>query len=308
MPLSAIVPMRGAGGAPDVQRRAHLQQICETFLRGYNAMLEGRPLSRLCALLDASPAERHGFAVEGAAMGAAIRDGFSIDARLLGKLRETHGRRFGYLIQVGAGWAMAKMPWRARSILSVLPAELAALSVDGRGFHDTFADPKRLAGGQIRRGSGDASRSYDQGIGRAVWFCTAGSAPAAADILSEFSPERHNPLLSGIGLALAYAGPAHGNDWDVLVERFPTHRAALAQGVVFAAAAQVDAGHVTDNLASAAERMLGLTAREAAAIAESERPAAAITDLTAALAWYETWRRRVQNACRPGLRVGVCTS
>ena len=146
-----------AGAAP---ARVGLERVTDGFIAGYNAMLEPEALAALRARLAERPAALHGFVVEGAAMGAAIRDGLSLRGGCLDALLSVHGARFGYLIHVGAGWARARLPWRRGAIRGALHPLLNALSLDGQGFHDAFFAPAKVQSGRIGTGRGHARDAY----------------------------------------------------------------------------------------------------------------------------------------------------
>lgn len=301
-PLGAL--LRVDEGAADLRRRGvapaaperleTLRLIGVAFVRGCNAMLEAAPLAALAAQLDEQPAARHGFAVEGAAMGAAIRDALTWRGTHLGHLRATHGGRFDYLLHVGAGWALARLPWRAWALDRVLDPLLLSLVHDGRGFHDLYFRPgtaRRLAR-PPRPGPWRAA--YDQGRGRALWFIGGADVGRAIDLVRAAHPARRADLLAGLGLAMAYAGPAGPADWAALRGAFPAERSHLAQGVVFAAEAHRAAGIAPPNLATATRSLIGLDADEAAAIARANRPNGVRTAATGRHAYAE-WRAAIRT-------------
>lgn len=282
-------------GRRDAGRADHLQKIAATFVDGYNLMFEHAPITRLNRVLNECEPERHGFLVEGAAMGATIRDGLSIRGKNLARLRDAHGERFSYLIQVGAGWALARVPWSSLIIRRQLPWFLYALSLDGRGFHDAFFKPDRLERGELCHGRGFAAKAYDQGLGRAVWFVALGQMHVAASCIAAYPVERHNELLSGLGLAMAYAGPAGVEDWHKLLAQFPQYHAAISQGVVFAAAAQAQASLFSNNTNLACESLNLGSAEKAAEFALSQRPEFKPDTIDKEMSLYDGWRHSVQT-------------
>ena len=96
-------------------KRAHLEQIGRTFISGYLASLETRELNALTGHLNAIAGEFRGFAFEGAGMGLALTD--QIWRRRSPKFKrflEGSGAAHCYMLHVGYGWALARLPWLRR--------------------------------------------------------------------------------------------------------------------------------------------------------------------------------------------------
>lgn len=287
----------------DAARADHLEQIAGTFVAGYNVMFDADPLQALADVLSQTPRDMRGFLVEGAGMGAAIRDGMTPGHRHLSALSAAHGGEYGYLIEVGAGWALARMPWLGRKLFRALPPQLFSLVLDGRGFHDTFFRPARQIAVLKALRSGVNARAYDQGIGRALWFVTLARVEIVLDRIGAADPIRRGDLLAGLGLAMAYAGPARPDEWAQVLGRFASHARQYQQGIAFAAAAQVAGGHVSENLIRICSAVLDRTAHDIAAEVESLHPKEKPAVRRAALRRYEVWRRSVQD-----LMPGVSTA
>src|ERR1019366_7282690 len=122
-----------------------------------------------------------GFAFEGAAMALALRDMLLPGSRTLTALMRGHGSRHVYMLHIGAGWALARLPWRPRienAIQSFDPL-LRWLVVDGFGFHEGYFhwrddEPPVPPAGLTREGL----HAFDQGLGRALWFKQCGDPEA----------------------------------------------------------------------------------------------------------------------------------
>ncbi len=295
LPPEAASLDRVRTGKYDTKRAAHLESIACAFVEGYNLMLGSYALAALRARLGQVPPALRGFLVEGAGMAAAIRDGLSTGHQHLQALNGAFGGEYRYLVQVGAGWAMARLPWLGRKVFSGLPPENFSLSLDGHGFHDTFFHPERLKGGQLARGRSLSARSYDRGIGRALWFVALGRTDLVASHIDDIDENRRGDLLAGLGLAMAYAGPADPGECAKILHRFSKHRPAYLQGIGFAAAARIDAGHVTANLAAICDAVLGRSAEEVAALVEAHHPKSRPVSRNEALAVFEVWRSAVQH-------------
>jgi hypothetical protein len=150
-----------------------------------------------------------GFAFEGAAMGLALQDWLTPwnRGRLQNFLRGP-GDVHAYMVHVGAGWVMARVPGSVEKFMSRFDPLLRWLLVDGYGFHEAFFHwPRYLAGGPVpKRLQGYARRVFDQGFGRCLWFVDGADVNRIAQTIGGFAFERQADLWSGVGLASVYAG------------------------------------------------------------------------------------------------------
>ncbi|MGB9369698.1 MAG: DUF1702 family protein, partial [Xanthobacteraceae bacterium] len=173
-PKEASFQARGFAACVDARRR--LEGIGETFLFGFNHALIEDDLEALQRAIEPIDLDRRGFAVEGAAMGAAVADALMLGGSRLASWMRYSNSAYTYLAHVGAGWALARVPWRRASILRSCDAVHGWLVFDGLGFHDVYFTSEKIFGGWRRLKHQYAARAYDQGVGRALWFA------AGADI------------------------------------------------------------------------------------------------------------------------------
>ena len=279
------------GIPPTAQARGRLESIVEAFMDGFQAAVGGK-YSR--AQSEEVPRPLHGFWFEGAAMGVVLRDwlvpwkraGWE---RLLGETGEHI-----YMLHVGAGWAMARVPIDVDKTIARFDPLLRWLLVDGYGFHETFFHPERVLHGQPhpRRVRGYAKRAFDQGVGRAMWFASGANVRAIVDALAKFSAERLPDLWSGVGLASVYAGGVDVAEIGWLRDRAGTYLPNVAQGAAFAAKARIRAGNLTEQNESACAILCGLCASDAAAVTDAALENLPVDGPESA---FEIWRRRIQH-------------
>jgi hypothetical protein len=171
---------------------------------------------------------------------------------------------------------------------------LVWLAYDGWGFHEGFFHwQKYLAGAPApRQVSGYATRAFDQGLGRSLWFVNGAKPELISKAINGLALQRHADLWSGVGLAAAYAGGATESALDALRQIAGRHQPCLAQGAAFAAKARQRASNLTDYTDMAATALCDLSAAAAAHLCDQtlenlptnvEQPA------------YEIWRRRIQD-------------
>jgi hypothetical protein len=275
-------------------RQGALEEIGRTFIGGYNIALSTTRLSSVVDHVARVPADNRGFAAEGAAMGAAVVDALEIRGTFLAALLEALGRNFTYLIHVGAGWSLAYVPWRRRRIAGLLDPVHGWLAFDGLGFRDTYFHHARILAGWRRSRAGYAARAYDQGIGRALWFITGGDGAAAAGLISGFPAQRQSDLWSGLGLAMAYAGPIGADEIESACQSAGAHRSWFAQGVAFACEARVRASYVPPHTELVARVVCDADAHWLAQLTSDTR--AALPESDGDLPRYEVWRQALAAA------------
>lgn len=284
----------GRGGA-----RQRLERIGPAFVTGYHAALEDGAFTALAPKLNEVEAEFRGFAFEGAAMGLALLDYLTPWKRhRLQSFLNGPGDPHAYMVHIGAGWALARVPGRVEKFMSRFDPLLRWLIMDGYGFHEAFFHwPRYLAGQPIhKRVRGYARRVFDQGFGRCLWFVEGTEVGRIAQTITAFPSERHGDLWSGVGLASVYAGEVSESELQSLLEAAGTFHSQLAQGAAFAAKARRRAGNLKPYHDAACGVLCGMNASEAAQVTDE-----ALENLPsdgAELA-YEIWRQRVQQRLNP---------
>lgn len=286
--------------------REQLETVGRSFLAGYAFAAEASEPDDATAPLEQLSTTFKGFAYEGAAMGFAVRDGLPFG-------RHDHVERFLagagaphiYMVYVGVGWAMARLPrfrWPKPADWDPL---LRWLILDGYGFHQAYFHTQRYVhehyvdltfgwpGDKATGGAGwYANHAIDQGIGRALWFVGGTDPDVVAGLIGAFPADRHPDLWGGAGLAATYAGGADEGELRRFQDLAGEHRPLLAQGSAFAAEARVKAGLTIAHTRLAAGVFCGATPEEAARISAEQRPTGPVPAGEVA---YEVWRQRIAN-------------
>jgi hypothetical protein len=288
-------------GDPEARRR--METVGRYFLAGYAAAAEAaRPVDAEPSL-EAVPQGYRGFAYEGAAMAFAVRDGLPIGGHdhVAGFLNGRAGQHI-YMVYVGVGWAMARIPKFRWPVLYTADPLLRWLILDGYGFHQAYFHTRRYVYGQRPRDrvcpwpaeehDWYVPHAIDQGIGRASWFVAGGDPELVARLFGEFDEDRRADLWSGVGLAATYAGGVQRGDLERLWQFAGDYRPNLAQGAAFAARARVRADLLMPYNELAVEVFCGMSAAEAA-----EMPEKALVDLpvTGPVPAYAAWRARISD-------------
>jgi hypothetical protein len=288
----------------DAGLRQRLEQIGQIFLLGYQAALNDDRPEGLVRQLNAIEIELRGFAFEGAAMGLALLDGLTPWKRnRVQSFLKGAGSEYAYMVYVGVGWALARLPWGIEWYLAQLNKTwgmegeidpvLGWLVLDGYGFHQGYfgwqrhiqemAVPPRL--------SGYACRVFDQGLGRSLWFVKGADVRRIHHAIENFSPSRRADLWSGVGLACAYAGGVEQAVIEALQVAAQPYWSELSQGAAFAAKSRQRAGNLTAHTEVACQVLCAMSAEAAAGITDRM-----LEDLhpDGANPAYEVWRRRIQ--------------
>ena len=277
----------------------HLEAAGRAFVDGYNAALAEPQADRLATELNDASAMYRGFAFEGAAMALALFDCLTPwnRGRLQAFIDSPAGDAHRYMLYIGAGWAIARIPWRRRNFEQAIERHhplFRWLALDGYGFHQGFFHPSEYLNRQTvpRRMSPQAAQVFDQGLGRSMWFSHGAEAKRIADRVSAFPADRREDLWSGVGLAASYAGGVERGVLDELRERAGVYAAHMAQGTAFAAKARNRADNMVETTELACDVFCGCSADEAAAITDD-----CLRDLPedGPEPAYAVWRARIRQ-------------
>jgi enediyne biosynthesis protein E3 len=271
-----------------------LEDIGRAFVAGYNTAVASTDLSELQGALESYRHSLRGFAYEGASMGLAIVDFMTPFSKSWSQFAGTFGASHIYMVHVGYGWALARLPVSTARALRRLEEPLRWLAMDGYGFHQGYFHwPKYIRAAQASGLNGYAARAFDQGLGRSLWFVCGAEPGRIERAITQFDIRRAPDLWAGVGLAAAYAGGASRSDLDKIHVLAGSYAAHVAQGAAFAAEARLRAGNPIDHTELACRVLCGMSLEGAAQIARDCYP----SDMLAAGSEdsYEIWRTRIRN-------------
>ena len=277
--------------------RRHLESVGQAFLAGHNTALRTEDHNVLAEKFNALGAELCGFAFEGAAMAMTVLDALTPwrRSRVLSFLQGV-GRRHRYMVHVGMGWAVARLP-KWIPIRTSQDDLLRWLVLDGYGFHEGYFKPHQFCGTQAPRAprlAGYAARAFDQGLGRSLWFIHATNVERIRQSIERFHPSRRPDLWSGVGLACTYAGGCgEATIWE-LKTAAADFAPELAQGAAFAAKTRLEAGLLVPHTALACAILCNSSAECAAQ--ETDTALDRLSPKSEVEPRYEIWRKNIQSA------------
>ena len=276
----------------DPRAAERLERVGTEFLAGYHAGLEESSVAALAIRLNSTvEAGYRGFAFEGAAMSLTLLDRLHLARSRFGEFLQGPGEPHIYMLHVGAGWAVARLPWLRRDPLRAtrrFDPLLRWLALDGYGFHEGYFHWPRVS----PLLAGYAQRAFDQGLGRSLWFVESMDPGRIAATIDSFPLARRPDLWAGVGLACAYAGGGSFESACRLRDAATGEWMHLAQGAAFAAEARRRAGNPSEEGDIACRALCGMPANEAAAIAREEMAGLPRDGETPA---YEIWRGRIRD-------------
>lgn len=272
---------RGFPGA-DSPAAPQLEAIPQSVVCGFEWGIENRDLWELERRLDLVEPAQRGFAYEGAAMAAVVRDAMGGGGTRTRELLLGPGHRHIFLTYIGVGFALARLPrplWRkALPDLTGSPYHptMSWLAVDGYGFDKAYfhtrvwVDEQRTPAPYPWEGAPQYfARAFDQGLGRALWFIHGARPLGVAAAVERFAAHRRADLWSGVGLAATFAGGCPADGLAELREAAGEHWSELALGSVFANKARTYSGFVPEHSAEAVEALTGLAVADAVEVADS---------------------------------------
>ncbi len=226
---------------PDV--RSHLEKVLCVFIDGFDLALETQDYKLLRRKLERKFDDHHkGFAFEGAAMYLAMLD--LLTPWKAGRLRafmDNAAQKHDFIITVGAGFAVARVPWglsNLDSFMRKLEPRLAWCVPDGYGFHQGFFHHQRFIEQCQEPPSilpNYARQLFDSGIGRSMWWVKGASPIRIQQAIDRFPKTRRPELWCGMGMACSYAGGVNDNALLELEKLSGSYRTDFLSGIPFSA-------------------------------------------------------------------------
>jgi enediyne biosynthesis protein E3 len=290
--------LRSLASLADGPMRRRIEEIGRSFSAGCHAALEDPGPGFLAARLARVEPELQGFAYEGAGLGLALLDAVTPGRRhRLWDFMAGEGSPQIYMLHVGSGWILGRLPVSRRRFLAGLDPVLRWFAFDGLGFHDAFFHGRRIIERALppRRISGFALRPFDVGLGRRLWLLPGHDVAAITRLVAAFPASRHADLWTGVGEACAMAGGRDIAAIEEVCQAAGPHAPQLALGASFTAEVRVRAAIPAPHTDLACRLLCRMDATEAAAVA---REALVGLPPDGEVPAFEVWRERVRERFR----------
>jgi enediyne biosynthesis protein E3 len=251
--------------------RVYLERALITFVEGYNLALEVEDGERLAAGLRARFDDQHlGFAFEGVGMYLGLSDLLAPwRSSALRAFVEGPGRDFDGITSVGAGFAVARLPWGVGGwpgYARRLDPLTAWCIPDGLGFHEGIFHLRRYHDGRREPPASlpaYARQRFDSGLGRSLWWSQGAAPRRIAATIARFAASRQREMWCGIGVAAAYAGGVGEDGLLELNELAGRNRADFLSGIPFATRMRQKGGNPSPATELAARLLLDRSAGDA---------------------------------------------
>ncbi len=241
----------------DAVSKQRLEAIGFAFIEGYHTTLAFEDAAAIALALEKIPTELRGFAFEGAAMGLALMDLIARERRnrWVAFMNSPDGARHRVMIHVGAGGALARVQQRPAWFWQQMVPELQIAAWNGVGFFEgIFRRRRAVELARVPRGLDAAQQvSFDQGLGRSLWFIHGAEVERVAAAIAAFPAHRQGGMWEGIGLGCAYAGGAERAELARLERLAGPHLPTLTRGVMAAGYARIGAGNPAAHTSLACE-------------------------------------------------------
>lgn len=290
---------------PTVSRK--LEQMLESFIGGYNLAVETQDKVELSRRLYAAFDNHHvGFAFEGVGLYLAMLDmlipgvPYRLDSYFKGA-----GEHHDFIVAVGAGFAIARIPWGLRAMegyLRTLDPLIAWCVPCGYGFHEGFFKHKRFIdeAGPLPASLSPLGRQlFDSGLGRSLWWVKGADPSRIHAAIDRFPEDRRAELWAGIGIAACYAGGVGVSELQSLDELSGPYRADFLSGLPFAARLRQKAGNYSDTTELACRTLLDRSTDKVADMAELAADAVRAQVLGSGITEaYSLLRRHLVEQCQ----------
>jgi hypothetical protein len=256
----------------DLGVRTNLEEILRVFVRGYNTALRERDYTRVATRLASEFDSHHaGFAFEGAGMCYALFDLLVPWSRSrLRAFTDGVGRKHDYIATVGAGFAVARVPWGRwllNSYLQRLEATVAWCVIDGYGFHQGIFHPERFTV-ECREAPSAlpayARQLFNSGVGRSFWWTQGASPTRIRQAIERFPEATRGEMWCGVGIAASYAGGVETRILRDLLEQSGDWSGDFLSGFPFAARMRQKGNNPSPWTMQACAELLGIASEEAA--------------------------------------------
>ena len=268
-----------------------MEKIKTLFQTSKDFVLEHSDINVVLTYLEKTDEEFRSVAYEGASMALALKD-FQKENKLdkWNGFAEGFGKNHAAQIHAGLGWALAQERKPALLFNDSLEPLMRYRVVDGYGYYDGIFRQRQTNKNQKLPAdlTGIALRSYDQGIGRSIWYSCKGDLKMIVEVLNKFDNSRLADLWRGIGIASTYVGGLNEKQLKELFSISSIYQSQLATGAALVARARIQSDTLTPDIENACNVWCNHSATETVSITEKLLPASSDNA-------YEKWISAIEK-------------
>lgn len=242
-----------------------MENIKTIFQSAQESASKFENISELITVLEATEKEFRPVAYEGAAMTLALKDFSNGDSIINWKRLLDSSKKYACQIYIGMGWAVGQEKRTSLNFIEELDKNMQFRIWDGCGYFDGIFRQRQTIKGQNRLEyiSEKNYNAYDEGLGRSIWYICKGDETKAAEMIQQFSQERHADLWRGLGIACSFVGGFEENALKTLISLSGKHSAQLGVAAALVAESCVEADCLTPDIELANSIFNNLNAEKA---------------------------------------------
>ncbi len=228
-----------------------MEYIQKLFLDVGQATEKINSLKEIIGFLDKEPREFRSIAYESASMVIGLKDLY-ITKTLNDweEFREACRTEHSFHIDIGLGWAFAKMGMYPEDFLRSANPVVKRMVLDGIGYYYALFKGRSTikskdVPGEIKE---DDINGFDQGLGRRLWYMVKGSVNDLAPLLQSFDGSRHADLWQGVGIACAYVGGNKEQALEDLLNAARDYKKQLCIGITLAAISRIASASINEDV------------------------------------------------------------
>ncbi|MCX6182847.1 MAG: DUF1702 family protein [Bacteroidetes bacterium] len=187
----------------------NITRVEELFMKVSAFVANEADHNKILSYLNAESPEYRSIAFESASMEIAYQDLLKhTQLKRWNEIFENKHHEHTFHVHIGLGWGMARADVFQNNWGKNFSAEQTNLIFDGIGYyHALYKRRKTIIGKSIPEVVNTASRkSFDQGVGRRIWYLCKGNIAELQNITTAFELSRQSDLWRGIGTACGYVG------------------------------------------------------------------------------------------------------
>jgi enediyne biosynthesis protein E3 len=271
-----------------------MDSIQNIFRSVQSSSSETKSLPELFQYLDSFEPEFRSIAYEAASMAIALGD--LKDSEHLSSWFQflEQANHHATQIHVGLGWALSQLQADPLPFIATLHPMMRYRVADGYGYYEGIFRKRKSVLSQQKPEWTDAtaSRAFDQGLGRSIWYLNQGQHETAIKMLESFPAERQADLFRGLGIAITYAGGCSEEKLLQISARAGLYKTQLATGAVMGLISRERAGYITEDAALACRVWCYKTVEELVSLYTPEVLSSESTESNA----YSNWIHSIEAA------------